>query len=164
VPGNTALANLYADVVSAYELALTPVVYGTGTGASDHASFWTYNIPAILAIENYVADVGAPRDFNAYYHSVNDRTQYFNQGYFRAMTQASLATFAHMGGLRTNCYWADLDCSGQVDALDVVRATAAWHTQSGQWNHSLMYDIDGNGVVDVADVQRFAAEWGWDGS
>jgi hypothetical protein len=164
VPGNTALATLYADVVSAYELPLTPVVYGNGTGASDHASFWTWNIPAILAIENYNADVGAPRDFNAYYHSVNDRTQVFNQNYFLAMTQASLATFVHMGGLRTTCYWADLDCSGQVGAMDLTRAAAAWQTQSGQWNYSLVYDVDSSGAVDVVDIQRFAAEWGWDGS
>ena len=163
VPGNTALATLYADVVSAYELPLTPVVYGNGTGASDHASFWTWNIPAILAIENYNADAGAPRDFNAYYHTVNDRTQYFNQDYFLAMTQASLATFAHMGGLRTNCYWADLDCSGQVDSIDLARAAAAWQTQSGQWNYSLVYDVDSSGDVTIVDIQSFAAQWGWAG-
>jgi hypothetical protein len=164
VPGNTALATLYADVVSAYELPVTPVVYGNGTSASDHASFWAWNIPAILAIENSNADTGAPRDFNAYYHTVNDRTQYFNQSYFLAMTQASLATFAHMGGLRTTCYWADLDCNGQVNVTDLTRAAAAWQTQSGQWNYSLVYDVDGSGAVDVVDIQRFAAEWGWDGS
>ncbi len=164
VPGNIDLGNLYADVVSAYELPLTPVVYGNGTGASDHASFWTYNIPAILAIENYNADVGAPRDFNAYYHTINDRAQYFNQNYFLAMTQASLATFVHMGGLRTTCYWADVNCSGQVDTMDLARAAAAWQTQSGQWNYSLVYDLDSSGAVDVVDIQSFAAQWGWDGS
>ncbi len=164
VPGNTALANLYADVVSAYELPLTPVVYSNGTSASDHASFWNYNIPAILAIENYTADVGAPRDFNAYYHTVNDRTQYFNQNFFRAMTQASLATFAHMAALRTNCYWADLDCNGQVSTLDIARAAAAWQTESGQWNFSPVYDTDGDGEISVVDIQRFSAQWGWDGS
>jgi len=164
VPGNTALANLYRDVISAYELPLTPVVYSNGIGASDHASFWNRNIPAILAIENYSADPGAPRDFNAYYHTVNDRTQHFNQGYFHAMARASLATFAHMGGLRTGCYWADLDCSGQVDALDIARAAGFWQTRSGQWNYSLVYDVDGDGAIGVVDIQRFAAEWGWDGS
>jgi len=164
VPGNTALATLYTDVISAYELPLTPVVYGNGTGASDHASFWTWNIPAILAIENYNADAGAPRDFNAYYHTVNDRAQYFNQNYFLAMTQASLATFAHMGGLRTTCYWADVNCSGQVDSIDLARAAAAWQTQSGQWNYSLVYDVDSDGAISIVDIQRFAAQWGWDGS
>ncbi len=54
-----------------------------------------------------------PADFNAYYHTSSDRTQYFNQTYFNEMTKASVATFAHMAGIRTNCYWADLDCSGR---------------------------------------------------
>ena len=120
-------------------------------------------MPAILAIENYDADTGIPADFNAYYHTINDRVQYFNQGYFRAMTQASLATYAHMSGLRTDCYWADLNCSGAVDALDISRAAAAWQAQRDQWNYSPLYDADNSGAVDVVDIQRFAAEWGWTG-
>ncbi len=164
VTGNTALANLYRDVISAYQLPLTPVIYPSGTGASDHAPFWSVGIPAILAIENYNADTNAPRDFNAYYHTVNDRTQHFNQGYFHAMARASIGTFAHMGGLRTDCFWADLNCSGQVGALDIARTAAAWQTQQGQWNYSLVYDLDADGVISVVDIQRFAAQWGWDGS
>lgn len=164
VPGNTALAELHRDVIGAYQLPLTPVIYGNGTGASDHAPFWSHNIPAILSIENYRADPGIPSDFNAYYHSVNDRTMHFNQGYFWAMTRASLATFAHMGSLRIDCYWADLNCSGAVDALDIARAAGYWQTRSGQWNFSLVYDLDGDGAISVVDIQRFAAEWGWDGS
>ncbi len=164
IPGNTALANLFLDVVSAYQLPLTPVRYDNGITASDHASFWNYNIPAILAIENYTADPGIPRDFHAYYHTINDRVQYYNNAYYRAMSQASLATFAHMAGLRTTCYWADLNCSGLVDALDIGRVASAWLAQSGQWNFSPLYDVDGSGSVDVIDIQRFAAEWGSNGS
>lgn len=164
VPGNTALANLFIDVVSAYQLPVTPVRYDNGTGASDHAPFWSYTIPAILAIENYRSDSPTPADFNAYYHTVNDRVQYFNNNYFRAMAQASLATFAHMGGLRTACYWADLNCSGLVDAQDITRAAEAWLAQNGQWDYSPLYDLDSDGHVDVVDIQRFAAQWGSNGS
>jgi Zn-dependent M28 family amino/carboxypeptidase len=164
VPGNTALADLFIDVVGAYQLPLTPVRYDNGTGASDHAPFWSYNIPAILAIENHTVDAGVPRDFNAYYHTTSDRVQYFNNNYFRAMAQASLATFAHMGGLRTACYWADLNCSGLVDAQDVTAAAGAWLAQNGQWAYSPLYDLDSDGHVDVVDIQRFAAQWGSNGS
>ncbi len=164
VPNNTTLANLFIDVVSAYQLPLTPVRYDNGITASDHSSFWNYNIPAILAIENYTADPGIPRDFHAYYHTINDRVQHYNNAYYRAMSQASLATFAHMAGLRTTCYWADLNCSGLVDSLDIARPASAWLAQSGQWNFSPLYDVDGNGRVDVVDIQRFAAEWGSNGS
>ena len=161
VAGSVALAQVFADVVSAYDLSLTPVVYSNGTGASDHASFWNVGIPAFLVIENYNADAGAPRDFNAYYHTSNDRTQYFNQAFFTNMTKASLATFAHMAGIRTNCYWADLDCNGDVDIVDIMRTAAHWQAAAGQWNYSRVYDANDSGVIDAADVQLFALEWGW---
>ncbi len=164
IPGNTALANLFLDVVSAYQLPLTPVRYDNGSGASDHASFWNKTIPAILVIENYYSDPGIPKDFHAYYHTINDRVQHYNNGYYRAMAQASLATFAHLAGLRTTCYWADLNCSGLVDAPDITAVASAWLAQNGQWNYSPVLDVDGNGAVDVVDIQRFAAQWGWGGN
>ena len=58
VAGSVALAQLYADAVTAYGLTLTPAIYTNGTGASDHASFWNVGIPAFLVIENYRSDAG----------------------------------------------------------------------------------------------------------
>lgn len=161
VPGNMDLGNLYADVINAYNFPLTPVVYASGTTASDHSPFWTYNIPAILAIENYYIDASAPRDFNAYYHTTSDRVQHYNTGYFTAMLRASTATFAHMGGLRTDCYWADLDCSGAVTAADITKLAGAWLARRGQWNYSLVYDVNDDGMVNVLDIQTLAVQWGW---
>lgn len=161
VAGSVALAQLYADAISAYEINLTPAVYSNGTTASDHASFWTYSIPAFLAIENYRSDGAIPNDFNAYYHTSSDRTQYFNQTYFTNMTKASVATFAHMAGIRTDCYWADVNCDGQVTVVDVTWVSNRWLALAGQWNYSRVYDANDDNVVDVIDLQRFAAEWGW---
>ncbi len=161
VAGSMALAQIFADVVNAYQLNLTPAIYSNGTTASDHASFWNVGIPAFLVIENYYSDTGIPADFNAYYHTANDRTQYYNQTFLRNMVRAALATFAHMTSIRTTCYWADLNCDEVVDALDLTRAANHWSTSAGQWNYSRVYDVDDNGIVDVVDVQRFAAAWGW---
>jgi Zn-dependent M28 family amino/carboxypeptidase len=161
VAGSMALAQIFADVVSAYQLNLTPVVYSNGTTASDHASFWNVGIPAFLVIENYRSDGGTPADFNAYYHSADDRTLHFDQPYFHDMARASVASFAHMASLRTDCYWADLNCDETVDASDLTRAASHWSTSAGQWNYSRVYDVDDNGVVDVVDIQQFAAAWGW---
>ncbi len=161
VAGSMALAQVFADVVSAYDLTLTPAVYSNGTGASDHASFWNVGIPAFLVIENYRSDGVVPADFNAWYHTSSDRTQYFNQTYFNEMTKASVATFAHMAGIRTNCYWADLDCSGGVDIIDIMRTAAHWQAVAGQWNYSRVYDANDSGVIDATDIQLFALEWGW---
>ena len=118
-------------------------------------------MPAILAIENYNADSGIPRDFNAYYHSVNDRTQYFNLPYFHDMTAASLATLAHLAGIRSDCYWADLNCDDQVSVTDITVEAMHWQASDGQWNYSPVYDSNGDNVVDIVDVQAVAAQWGW---
>lgn len=161
VAGSMALAQIFADVVTAYQLNLTPVVYSNGATASDHSPFWNVGIPAFLVIENYWSDGAIPADFNAYYHSSNDRTTHYNQPYFHRMVKASVAAFAHIANIRTDCYWADLNCDEVVTALDLTRAANHWSTSAGQWNYSRVYDADDNGVVDVVDVQRFAAAWGW---
>jgi hypothetical protein len=161
VPGSVALAGLFEDVVDAYGLDLLPVTYSNGTGASDHQAFWEQSIAAFLVIENYYSDPPTGSDFNAYYHSINDRTIYFNQPYFGEMSKASLATFAHMASIRTDCYWADLDCNGFVTALDLATAASHWGTVRGDWNYGLVYDANRDDAINVLDVQQFAAQWGW---
>lgn len=91
VPGSVPLAQLFSDVINAYNLDLVPQINTNGSGASDHASFWTYGYPAILTIEDF-------GDFNPYYHTTNDQLQYMDLDYFTEMVKASVATFAHMTG------------------------------------------------------------------
>lgn len=159
VAGSVALGNLFNDVVSAYSLDLTPTVYSNGTGASDHASFWNAGYAAILAIEDYYYSPN--NDFNAYYHTINDRTIYYNQPYYGEMVKASLATMAHLAGLRTDCNWADLDCSCEVNVVDIETAAARWGAAWGDWRYHRVYDVDHNNVIDVLDLQQYAAQWGW---
>jgi len=93
VPGSLEIARLFMDVTDAYELNLTPELVSPGVGASDHASFWTYDFPAILAIEDL-------KDFNPNYHTLDDDLN--NLGdltYYTEMVKASLATLAHLGCL-----------------------------------------------------------------
>ena len=87
VPGTLAFAQLFADVVNAYNLNLIPGL-GTGVTGSDHASFWEYGFNSILAIE----DNG---DFNPYYHGPGDTPAHNDLGYFTDFSKASIATFAH---------------------------------------------------------------------
>lgn len=62
------------------------------------------------------------------------------------------------------CFYADLDCSGQVDVLDVARAAEglAAYWQYGAYDH--VYDVNnggiGDGVIDIADVQIIASYFG----
>ena len=54
---------------------------------SDHQSFLDNGYSAILLIED-------DNDFHAYYHTVNDLLQYFNQPYYLKNTKLALATLA----------------------------------------------------------------------
>ncbi len=87
-----AIAGVFTNVVQSYGLssALTPIIDADGESASDHASFWSNGYPAILAIEDDV------NDFNAYYHTSNDRLANLNLPYFTAFVKASVGTVAHL--------------------------------------------------------------------
>ena len=76
------------------------------------------------------------------------------------MTQAVQAGFAHMAGIRPNCYWADLDCSGQVTVADIMIVTTHWLASLGQWKYSRVYDANDETIIDATDLQLVAAEWG----
>ncbi|KAB2908441.1 MAG: M20/M25/M40 family metallo-hydrolase [Ignavibacteriales bacterium] len=59
--------------------------------ASDHASFWTQGYSAVCFIED------DNNDFNAYYHTVNDKMIYYNTPYYFKMAKLatiSIASFA----------------------------------------------------------------------
>jgi len=83
------LTKEYQDVMNIY----TPEFTWTYTNieASDHASFWYKNYPAILAIEEY------PGDFNAYYHTPEDNFSKVNLPFFTRMVQAAVAGLASEG-------------------------------------------------------------------
>lgn len=86
------IANLFIDVISSYGLDLVPEIIQPGTGASDHAAFWAYGYPAILAIEDR-------NDFNPFYHSRNDTLDKLDMDYYTEFVKAAVGTLAHMGCL-----------------------------------------------------------------
>ena len=87
-----AIANTFVDVVNTYGLSgvLTPIIDPDGITASDHAAFWARGYPAVLAIED------DQDDFNAYYHTVNDKRENLNMGYMTSYIKASLGSVAHL--------------------------------------------------------------------
>jgi subtilisin family serine protease len=121
------LAQLFADVVDAYDLNLIPQIVPNGTGASDHASFWQYGYTAILGIEDF-------GDFNPHYHTVNDDMDNFQDWpYYVDFVKASIATFAHMSGCLIPTEMGALD--GHVTAASsgdpIVEATVSIDDGSG---------------------------------
>lgn len=89
VPGSVAIAQTFADVISAYNIDLIPEIDPGGSGGSDHVPFWNYGYAAILGIEDF-------GDFNPYYHSVNDLLGNMDLDYFTEFVRASIGTYAHM--------------------------------------------------------------------
>jgi hypothetical protein len=77
---------------SLYGIGLTLSTINPGATWSDHASFWTRNFGAICLIE-------LDGDFNAYYHTVNDKIQYFNMPYYLKMSKAAIGTVATLAEL-----------------------------------------------------------------
>ena len=78
-----------------YSLGLNIDVKNPGSTYSDHAAFWNYNFGAILLIEDGT-------DFNNYYHTTNDKVQYFNQPYYLMMSRATIGTLAALAEVTDN--------------------------------------------------------------
>jgi len=77
-----------------YGIGLTLSVINPGATWSDHASFWNRNFGAVCLIE-------LDGDFNAYYHTVNDKIQYFDMPYYLKMSKSALGTTATLAQLTT---------------------------------------------------------------
>jgi len=88
------LKDLMVQVNTTYSIGVIPSIFNPGATASDHASFWNNGYGALLLIEEYYGG-----DFNAYYHTVNDKILYFNQPYFHKMSRLALGTVATLADL-----------------------------------------------------------------
>lgn len=62
---------------------------------------------------------------------------------------------------RPQCTWRDLDCSCQVDALDITQAAQSWNCGLADACYRNRVDRDKDGLVTVADIMKFNAQWGW---
>jgi hypothetical protein len=83
------------DVNATYSIGLTLQINDPGTTLSDHASFWSNGYGAVLLIEDW-------QDFNPYYHTTNDKVQYFNQPYYHKMSRLALGTVATLAEITDN--------------------------------------------------------------
>lgn len=81
---------LYSKVIEIndhYQIGLLPQTINT-IGRSDHASFWINGFGAIMIIEHFGGD------WNQYYHSSEDRIEYFNLTYFQSCTKLAIGALA----------------------------------------------------------------------
>ena len=148
IPGSNQLAITFQDVVSEYNLDLIPELADPVTTRSDHASFWRYEVPAILVSEDW-------EDFNPHYHTSDDDLESLQDiDYFTSMIKASLGTLAQEGCL-VEGGWGTI--SGQVvdsQTLQPVPGTSVWLNNPG-WDFTQFTRSDSNGNY------QFTALAGW---
>jgi hypothetical protein len=85
------LADSVTALTNILDIPLDPTIYRNGTDRSDHASFWEYDYPAVLMIEEIFGD-----DFNPFYHSADDRIGKFNLEYFHNMSKLAAVSIASL--------------------------------------------------------------------
>lgn len=88
---NDASMSLMKDLfqsIRLYQPELSPHLL-INFGGSDHYRFWGRQYESIMLEEDR-------KDFNSYYHTVNDHVSQINLEYFYRMTRAALATFFSM--------------------------------------------------------------------
>ena len=88
IANSLALADTVFAMREDYGIDLDLLLTNPGATYSDHASFWTEGYGAILVIEEFGADG------NPYYHTPNDRVQYFDVPYYEKLAKLSMATLA----------------------------------------------------------------------
>jgi hypothetical protein len=88
ISNSMTLKDKMVEVNSTYNIGVNINIINPGLTASDHSSFWNKNYSAILLIEQYYGD------FNAYYHTVNDKLLYFNLPYFHKLSKLTFGTLA----------------------------------------------------------------------
>lgn len=137
LPDSVNLAYLFDDVVSEYALPLEPEVFIDSWigNYSDNASFWNHGFSAILAIED-------DDDFTPHYHTTGDQLSTLNLGYFTAMVRASLATFAHLGGLPWHG-WVQGEVTAVTDNTPLANATITFDYPV---NSTTTITADANGI------------------
>jgi hypothetical protein len=137
------IAQTFTNMVNTYNLNLTPIISPDSHGASDHASFWGQNYPAILVIED------DEDDFNRYYHSANDRVAQFNLPYFTNIVKAavgSAASLAEPMAGSTGAHQAQLDKPAAL--LKGLPAETVTYllllTNTGSLTDTFTLDVDAN--------------------
>ena len=62
--------------------------------------------------------------------------------------------------ITNSCFWADIDCDGDVDIVDIQRVAGKWNTRRGHNDFEARYDLDNDGDIDIIDIQRVASRFG----
>jgi len=63
----------------------------------------------------------------------------------------------------TDCFFADVDCDGDVDISDIYNVAYRWGCGCGDACYAPRYDFNDNCAISVSDIQIVACYFGWPG-
>jgi hypothetical protein len=146
IPESSHMASVFQEVVTTYDLQITPTLADPIITRSDHARFWNLDIPAILVTED-------GDDFNPNYHSANDRLNTFQDfDYYTEMIKASLGTLAQIGCL-VETGWGDISgiVTDQNTHLPLPNASVTLHNP--EWGYTFYTQTDQKGEYQISALQ-----------
>ncbi len=142
-PENQALADILIGTISDYGLNLAAQKITNGASdRSDQASFWNYNYPAILGIED-------SHDLNPYYHGTGDRVSVFDTAYYVNFTKATVASLSI---LAYPFIVGDVNKDRVTDIGDVVYLINYLFKYGPTPDPLPAGDVTCDGVLDVGDI------------
>ncbi len=59
-----------------------------------------------------------------------------------------------------DCSPLDLDCSGEVNVVDIQQVSSRWHCRCGDDCYDPRCDIDGDCDIDIVSIMQVTAHWG----
>lgn len=133
------LGNALVEVITDYNIALDPdlITYGS-SGASDHASFWDYDYPAIMGIEDF-------DDFNPYYHGNGDNMDHIMEGYMTEFIRAAIGAVATLANPDTVMTFVD-----EGESLPFGFALHANYPNPFNASTTISFSVDTDTEVDLA--------------
>lgn len=107
------------------------------TEASDHASFWNFGYPAMLAIEDWY-------DFNDYYHTPGDDIPILNMDYYVAFVRNGIANLAAQAWNQRMTFLHDPLLSGNsTEGRETMLTVISSHpVATGEYAPRLYYSAD----------------------
>lgn len=112
--GDLAIAQTFDQVADVYNLLIQPRILFDGLNFSDHSSFWTYDYPAILAMEDYISP---------HWHKQTDTVNNLDHAYFTAAVKGAVGTVAHLAGFYSPNVSGSVTHSGSLEPVEGALVT-----------------------------------------
>ncbi len=130
------------NIISKYNLTLTPNVINPGNTASDHSSFWNEGYGAIVYGESFFGG-----DPNPNFHTVNDRIDLFNLTYFEELSKLSAgitSTIAIPFNNVNSTYKNRIDLTEVVNIYPNPTTSEIYLTYPKEFTKVEVIDLNGN--------------------